>query len=170
MLTLQPQIVKAMKPKNGKDWVLVRGGTAFVRFLATDDEHIFELQTPTRPEDSIRVGDGWTIGYKLPIDQKRLFSVAEQVAIEQGAQPEHKVDSFNNPCVFMWFATIDKGNTIQDVVNDRWITRFFELFDAAGDCVVSMPDIYSELCVDEGEDVYLSDRMWMRPNGTMYER
>lgn len=169
MIKPQPHIVKAMKPKNGKDWVLVRGDTAFVRFLATDDEHIFELQTPTRPEDSIRIGSGTRNGYKLPIDQKRLFSVAEQVAIEQDAQPEHKVDSFNNPCVCMGFTTIDKGKTIQDVVNDRWITRFFELFDAAGDCT-SMTDSYSDLCVDDSEDEYLSDGMWKRPNGTMYER
>lgn len=57
MSALQPQIVKAMKPKHGKDWILVRGDTVFVRFLAqNDDGNFFEVQTPTRPEERIHIG------------------------------------------------------------------------------------------------------------------
>lgn len=33
-----------------------------------------------------------------------------------------------------------------------------------------MVDIYSDLCVGDGEDVYLSDGIYMRPNGKIYER
>lgn len=59
MTALQPQIVQAMKPKHGKDWMLVRGDTVFVRFLAqNDDGNSFEVQTPTRPEERIRKEGG----------------------------------------------------------------------------------------------------------------
>ena len=175
MSTLQPQIVKAMKPKHGKDWMLVRGNTVFVRILAkNDDGNSFEVQTPTRPEERIRIGDSFTIGYKRPVNMKLLFSVAETLAQENHLQPEHKVDSFNNPCIAMFSITIDHGKTIQDEVKEKWVTRFFELFDAHGISTnivePGMVDIYSDLCVEDGEDVYLSDGMYMRPNGTIYER
>lgn len=74
----------------------------------------------------------------------------------------------------MFSITIDHGKTIQDEVNEEWVTRFFELFDAheisTNIVEPSMVDIYSDLCVEDGEDVYLSDGMYMRPNGTTYER
>ncbi|AVN34499.1 TPA: hypothetical protein SML71_000975 [Serratia marcescens] len=152
--------------------MLVRGDTVFVRFLAqNDDGSSFEVQTPTRPEERIRIGDGLTIGYKLPVNQKLLFSVAETLAQENHLQPEHKVDRFQNNCISMFSITIDHGKTIQDEVNEEWVTRFFELFDAHGISTnTGMVDIYSDLCVEDGEDVYLSDGMYMRPNGTIYER
>lgn len=164
-----------MKPKHGKDWMLVRGDTVFVRFLAqNDDGNSFEVQTPTRPEERVRIGDGVTIGYKLPVDQKLLFSVAETLAQENHLQPENKVDRFQNKCISMFSITIDHGKTIQDEVNEEWVIRFFELFDAHGISTnivePSMVNIYSDLCVEDGEDVYLSDGMYMRPNGTIYER
>lgn len=175
MSALQPQIVKAMKPKHGKDWMLVRGDTVFVRFLAkNDDGNSFEVQTPTRPEERIRIGSGSTIGYKLPVNQKLLFSVAETLAQENHLQPENKVDRFQNNCISMFSITIDHGKTIQDEVNEEWVTRFFELFDAHGISTnivePGMVDIYSDLCVEDGEDVCLNDGMYMRPNGTIYER
>jgi hypothetical protein len=175
MSELQPQIVKAMKPKNGKDWMLVRGDTVFVRFLAqNDDGNSFEVQTPTRPEESIRIGGSVTNRYKLPVNQKHLFSVAETLAQENHLQSENKVDRFQNKCISMFSITIDHGKTIQDEVSEEWVTRFFELFDAQGISknIVepSMVDIYSDLCVEDGEDVYLSDGMYMRPNGTIYGR
>ncbi|NDY46652.1 hypothetical protein G3M85_14845 [Serratia marcescens] len=156
--------------------MLVRGDTVFVRFLAqNDDGNSFEVQTPTRPEERIRIGDGLTIGYMLPVNQKLLFSVAETLAQENHLQPEHKADRFQNNCISMFSITIDHGKTIQDEINEEWVTRFFELFDAHGistNNIVEpvMVDIYSDLCVEDGEDVYLSDGMYMRPNGTIYER
>lgn len=111
--------------------MLVRGNTVFVRFLAqNDDGNSFEVQTPTRPEERIRTGGGLTIGYKLPLNQKLLFSVAETLAQENHIQPEKKVDRFQNNCISMFSITIDHGKTIQDEVNEEWVTRFFELFDA----------------------------------------
>lgn len=74
----------------------------------------------------------------------------------------------------MFSITIDHGKTIQDEVNEEWVTRFFELFDADGISTnivePGMVDIYSDLSVEDGEDVYLSDGMHMCPNGTIYER
>lgn len=74
----------------------------------------------------------------------------------------------------MFSITIDHGKTIQDEVNEEWVTRFFELFDAHGISTnivePGMVNIYSNLCVEDGEDVCLSDGMYMRPNGTIYER
>ncbi len=155
--------------------MLVRGDTVFVLFLAqNDDGNSFEVQTPTRPEERIRTGDGLTVGYKLPVNQKLLFSVAETLAQENHLQPEKKVDRFQNNCISMFSITIDQGKTIQDEVNEEWVTRFFELYDAHGISTnivePSMVDIYSDLCVEDGEDVYLSDGMYMRPDGTTYER
>ena len=155
--------------------MLVRGDTVFVRFLAqNDDGNSFEVQTPTRPEERIRTGDGLTVGYKLPVNQKLLFSVAETLAQENHLQPEKNVDRFQNNCISMFSITIDQGKTIQDEVNEEWVTRFFELYDAHGISTnivePSMVDIYSDLCVEDGEDVYLSDGMYMRPDGTTYER
>ncbi|UGS41063.1 hypothetical protein G163CM_17640 [Pseudocitrobacter corydidari] len=155
--------------------MLVRGDTVFVRFLAqNDDGTSFEVQTPTRPEERIRTGGGLTVGYKLPVNQKLLFSVAETLAQENHLQPEKKVDRFQNNCISMFSITIDQGKTIQDEVNEEWVTRFFELYDAHGISTniiePSMVDIYSDLCVEDGEDVYLSDGMYMRPDGTTYER
>lgn len=175
MTALQPQIVQAMKPKHGKDWMLVRGDTVFVRFLAqNDDGNSFEVQTPTRPEERIRKEGGMTIRYKLPLDQKLLFSVVETLAQENHLQPENKVDRFQNKCISMFTITIDHGKTIQDEVNEEWVTRFFELFDAHGISTnivePGMVNIYSDLCVEDGEDVCLNDGMYMRPNGTIYER
>jgi len=109
-----------MKPKHGKDWMLVRGDTVFVRFLAqNDDGNSFEVQTPTRPEERIRIGSDLTIGYKLPVNQKLLFSVAETLAYENNLQPENKVDRFHNNCISMFSITIDYGKTIQDEVNEE---------------------------------------------------
>ncbi len=175
MSALQPQIVKAMKPKHGKDWMLVRGDTVFVRFLAqNDDGNSFEVQTPTRPEERIRIGGVFSTAYKLPIDLKLLFLVAETLAKENHLQPENKVDRFQNKCISMFSITIDHGKTIQDEVNKKWVTRFFELFDANGISTnivePDIVDIYSDLCIEDGEDFYLSDGMYMRPNGTIYER
>lgn len=155
--------------------MLVRGDTVFVRFLAqNDDGNSFEVQTPTRPEERIRIGGGLTTTYKLPVNQKLLFLVAETLAQENHLQPESKVDRFQNKCISMFSITIDHGKTIQDEVNEEWVTRFFELFDAHGISTnivePSMVDIYSDLCGEDGEDVYLSDGMYMRPNGTIYER
>ncbi len=139
-----------------------------------DDGNSFEVQTPTRPEERIRTGGGLTVGYKLPVNQKLLFSVAETLAQENHLQPEKKVDRFQNNCISMFSITIDQGKTIQDEVNEEWVTRFFELYDAHGISTnivePSMVDIYSDLCVEDGEDVYLSDGMYMRPDGTTYER
>ena len=74
----------------------------------------------------------------------------------------------------MFSITIDHGKTIQDEVNEEWVTRFFELFDAHGISTnivePDMVNIYSNLCVEDGEDVFLNDGMYMRPNGTIYER
>ncbi|EML1874664.1 TPA: hypothetical protein KEX07_003083 [Proteus mirabilis] len=155
--------------------MLVRGDTVFVRFLAqNDDGNSFEVQTPTRPEERIRIGGVFSTAYKLPIDLKLLFLVAETLAKENHLQPENKVDRFQNKCISMFSITIDHGKTIQDEVNKKWVTRFFELFDANGISTnivePDIVDIYSDLCIEDGEDFYLSDGMYMRPNGTIYER
>lgn len=171
-----PKIVKAMKPKSSRDWVLVRGDYAYIRFLATNDPKVFELQTPTRPEDPQRYGSEFTNGYYLPRNMTHLFEAAELIA--PGAKTVR--DRWNNEALDLGTLTLKSGETIQDYAAADWVIGFFERFDKLSNnkpdnslrCDkggISMSEIYSDLGGD-GADVYLSDGMYLRPDGSMYER
>lgn len=150
-----------------ESYVVVRDQTAFLRILGAEPE--WSLMTATADEDHGRV--------LVCRDRRRLVEAALRLGAELNTAPSVERDWKDREYVKVAVITrnIGESNDAFDKENDRAIGRFFEIFDGlprlSDRPIVERRNLYDELALgDIGEDVYLSDGVWLRSDGSLHER
>lgn len=110
-------------------------------------------------------------------DQRRLVEAALRLGTELNTGPSVERDWKGREYVKVAVITRNPGESSEsfDKENDRAIERFFEIFDAlprlSDRPVVERRNLYDELALgDMGEDVYLSDGVWLSSDGSLHDR
>lgn len=150
-----------------ESYVVVRNRTAFLRVLGAEPE--WSLMTATADEDHGRV--------LVCTDQRRLVEAALRLGAELNTSPTVDRDWKGREYVKVCVITRKPGESGEafDKDNKRAFGRFFEIFDSLprlGDRpVVERRNLYDELALgDQGEDVYLSDGVWLGSDGSLRDQ
>ena len=152
--------------KTKESYIVTRKTTSFLRIIG--EKPHYKMWTATASEDS---GE-----FHVCRDQVRLASAALKFGAELGTQPSRSKDRSGREFIYVCEINIKPGGTSKDDedVLDRVIGRFFEIYDA---CDPSQPEQRNEMreiyqCFatdDSGDDVYLSDGVWLRNNGSTHD-
>ncbi|MGK2899593.1 MAG: hypothetical protein ACSLE9_13060 [Burkholderiaceae bacterium] len=150
-----------------ESYVVVRNRTAFLRVLGAEPE--WSLMTATADEDHGRV--------LVCADQRRLVEAALRLGAELNTGPTVERDWKGREYVKVCVITRNPGESDEafDKDNKRAFGRFFEIFDSlprlSARPVVERRNLYDELALgDHGEDVYLSDGVWLGSDGSLHDR
>lgn len=150
-----------------ESYVVVRNRTAFLRILGAEPE--WSLMTATADEDHGRV--------LVCSDQRRLIEAALRLGVELNTGPRVERDRRGREYVKVCFITRDSGESDEafDKENTSALRRFFEIFDGlprlSDRPIVERRNLYDELALsDHGEDVYLSDGVWLSSDGSLHDR
>lgn len=150
-----------------ESYVVVQGRTAFLRILGAEPE--WSLMTATAGEDHGRV--------QVCSDQRRLVEAALRMGAELNTEPSVERDWKGREYVKICTITRDsrEGDGTFHDENDRVLGRFFEIFDGLPKLcdrpIVERRNLYDELALgDHGEDVYLSDGVWLGSDGSLHDR
>lgn len=150
-----------------ESYVVVRDRTAFLRILGAEPE--WSLMTATADEDHGRV--------LVCRDHRRLIEAALRLGAELNTRPSVERDWKGREYVKVAVITRNFGESSEafDQENDRAIGRFFEIFDGllslSDRPVVERRNLYNDLAQgDIGEDVYLSDGVWLSSDGSLHDR
>jgi len=150
-----------------ESYVVVRNRTAFLRILGTEPE--WSLMTATADEDHGRV--------LVCLDQRRLIEAALRLGVELNTEPTVKRDWKGREYVKVCFITRNCGEHDEafDKESTRAFVRFFEIFDGlqrlSDRPIVERRNLYDQLDLgDSGEDVYLSDGVWLSSDGSLHDR
>lgn len=153
--------------KSKESYVVVRDRTAFLRILG--DEPEWCLVTATADEDHGRV--------LVCSDQRRLIETALRLGVELNTEPTVKRDWKGREYVKVCVIIRESGESDEafDNENTRALGRFFEIFDSlprlSDRTIVERRNFYDELALDDsGEDVYLSDGVWLSRDGSLHDR
>ncbi|WP_133698746.1 hypothetical protein [Roseateles toxinivorans] len=153
--------------ESDESFVVVRNRTAFLRVLGAEPE--WSLMTATADEDHGRV--------LACADQRRLVEAALRLGAELNTRPTVERDRKGREYVKVCVITRDPGQSDEafDKDNQRAFGRFFEIFDSLPRLndrpVVERRNLYDELALgDHGEDVYLSDGVWLGSDGSLHDR
>lgn len=145
--------------------LVVRDGTGYLRILGQEPR--WELMTATASED-----DGLV---KVCGDRRRLIETAIKLCQALGFSAHETKDRLGRD--YIKICTIVRERDDEDLrdVLFRTIERFFDLFDGLGESVTGraddMVDLYEAISSDGiGEDVYLSDGLWLSSDGSLHER
>jgi hypothetical protein len=149
-----------------ESYVVVRSGTSFLRVLG--DEPKWELMTATASEDHGRIA--------VCADQPRLIEAAMRLCAEFGTSPNVVRDHAGREYVKV--GTVTRGATESDEEfekeNSRVLSRFFEIYDSLNvrenRSPNEMRDLYDALTDSSGEDIYLSDGVWLSSDGSLSDR
>ncbi|NUH56007.1 hypothetical protein HUK76_20350 [Citrobacter portucalensis] len=170
----KPEVFKSLKSGFGdhqNTYKIVRGNEIFLRVAESKTQRgLFEIMTATASEDNAMYGSKAHIACK---NQSLLVDIALELNRKQyGDTRKPLQDHIGRPYVKIGEWLITPPDTVFDLKEHPDITLFFKMYDEAihNTDGPTMEDIYSDLCVTEGQDVYLHDGMWLRPDGTMYER
>lgn len=163
------QIVQSNKVGlNSKDsYIVTRNATSFLRILG--GEPVWQIMTATASEDHGRI--------KVCSDQLRLIEAALRLRVEGGGKPMVEKDRMNREYVKVCEISQLAGETDQKIIGEMSgvIRRFFEIYDEykglnsrPGD---EMRELYDALAIDDqGDDVYLSDGVWLTSDGSIHDR
>lgn len=148
-----------------------RGQRVFLRVLLGSGRFPFDLMTATAGENdkyALGVGD-------LSISCKAAFLAATEFFKLKGidCHPTYLTDRSGRP--FVYFCSFSEGSESEALIFeliDLYFEKLDELllsFDSSreGNDLVQ---IYSDLCVNRGEPVYLSDGLWLTSSGTIITR
>lgn len=168
------EVFKSLKSgfgDNQNTYKVVKGNQIFLRIAESETQRgVFEVMTATASEDNSKYG---SIAHVACKNQSLLVEIGMEWNRKQyGNTRNPSQDHIGRPYVKMGEWSITPPDTVFDLKEDPGITLFFNMYDEAS-CKTGGPtikDIYSDVCVMEGQDVYLQDGMWLRPDGTMYER
>lgn len=150
-----------------ESYVVVRSKTSFLRLLG--QQPYWELMTATASED--------TGGVQVCSSHRRLIDAALRTSLELGGtQPKVEADWLGREYVKLCVLRQDAGESDALVKSqlDEVIERFFGFYDSYESPDLKDQDelrsLYSALAIDEGEDVYLSDGLWLRSDGSVEDR
>lgn len=153
---------------NSKEsYIVTQGRTGFLRILGAEPE--WSLMTATADEDHGRI-------QRCP-DQLRLVEAALRLGTELETEPRVERDWQGREYVKICVITRDAGQAQDDLekkIEDLFI-RFFEIYDECTDLRTrgedDMRELYDALSSDDdGGDVYLSDGVWLRSDGSLDDR
>lgn len=150
-----------------ESYVVLRNRTTFLRILGAEPE--WSLMTATADEDHGRV--------LVCSDQRRLIEAALRLGVELNTGPTVERDWKGREYVKICVITRESGESDEafDKENTRALGRFFEIFDAlpklSNRPIVERRNLYDELALgDCGEDIYLSDGVWLSSDGSLHDR
>ncbi len=150
-----------------ESYVVVRSRTSFLRLLGQQPS--WELMTATASEDT---GD-----VHVCADQRRLIEAALRTCLKLGGtQPKVEADWLGREYVKICIVRQDSGESdgLVKAQLDSVIAQFFVLYDSyespAARGQNELQHLYGELAVHQGEDVYLSDGVWLSSDGSLHDR
>ena len=148
-------------------FVIVRGGIGYLRVLGGEPRWL--LMTATADEDHGRI--------LVCQDRVRLAAAARQLCNEIGVTPSVELDRAGREYVVICEIERKPGEAERafDEANDFLFTKFFAIFDGLADTGAAsgseMRRLYQDLAVsDRDEDVYLTDGVWLRSDGSLDDR
>jgi hypothetical protein len=157
--------------KNGlnspESYVVAREGIGYLRLLGSEPH--WSLITATASEDHGRI--------KVCNDKHRLVESALRLGVEIGTCPIIDVDwmgrEFIRICIVNQLPGEERESVRQKL--SRLLTRFFEIYDEhlplksrSGN---EMRELYASLTTDDsGNDLYLSDGLWLSVDGSLHDR
>lgn len=147
-------------------YVVTRTKTSFLRLLGK--KPTFELMTATANED--------TSDIRVCLDQRRLIEAALHTSKQFGMLPGVKADRFGREYVKICTISREAGESEEFVYSqlNEVIECFFDFYDNHKSldvkCEEEMQCLYDELVVDDGEDVYLGDGVWLSSDGSFHNR
>lgn len=150
-----------------ESYVVVRGQISFLRILGSATQ--WELMTVTASEDHG--------GVKVCSKQLRLIESALRLGIELGTRPSVTTDCAGREYVKICVITQHKNQNDKEFNNELSVVfrKFFEIFDSSTNLRSrardEMIDLYYDLSTgDQGDEVYLSDGVWLRSDGSLHDR
>lgn len=150
-----------------ESYIITRGGNSFLRVLGADPK--WELMTATASEDH---GQFTVCRYRL-----RLIEAAFRAGIEFDSGPIEKTDRAGRKYVSIGVFNRLPDQSQEDLAEalEGFAHRFFEIYDECNDLNSSGPNKMSELYEaispdDTGDEVYLSDGVWLSSNGVLHDR
>jgi hypothetical protein len=161
------QIIESNKSglNSRESYIVARDGISYLRVLG--DEPRWEVMTTTASED-----DG---SANVCSDRRRLVEAAIRLCQNRGLGGfQTKKDLLGRDYIKLAIIVRDgQGEPLEDL--RQLATEFFDLFDASDDSGPGGPDemvgIYESISSDSrGEDVYLSDGLWLSSDGSLHDR
>lgn len=157
--------------KNGiesaESYIIGRGDQVYLRMLGKAP--VWQIMTATASED-----DG---GPAVVSDRIRLVKAAFQIGHRRNTNPFAKKDWKGREYVQICELHRDDETTHEALIGElEGFTReFFDIFDQYGVVEVQardeMIDVYHSLSDDDlGEDIYLSDGVWLSSDGSIHDR
>jgi glycine/D-amino acid oxidase-like deaminating enzyme len=148
-------------------YIVTRGNTGFLRVLGAEPQ--WSLMTATADEDHRHIR-------RCP-DQLRLVEAALRLGREIKTEPRVERDRQGREYVKICVINRDAGQAQDefDKENADLFRRFFEIYDECTDLRTrgenDMRELYDALTSDDdGGDVYLSDGVWLRRDGSLDDR
>jgi hypothetical protein len=151
-------IIKSVKRdlRGEEKFVVIRDNAILLRIIENNERYV--VMTPTARDDKG--------GYELYQDPELLMEIAKTVAnycdLDQGLKED---------CKGRNYIEVQACQYISDAY--RYAEKFVEILLSKGhhrSVHNEMKYLYDDLCFDDGEPVYLSDGMWLYPDGSMSER
>ncbi|HPZ14794.1 MAG TPA: hypothetical protein PLK04_11260 [Bacillota bacterium] len=157
--------------KNGlnspESYVVVREKTSYLRLLGRDPR--WDLVTATASEDNGRI--------KVCNDKLRLVESALRLGAELESKPTVEKDWMGREYVTICVVFKKPGQEQVSLLEGltTLLTRFFKIYDdhhplksRSGD---EMRELYSSIATNnQGNDVYLSDGVWLSGDGSLHDR
>lgn len=150
-----------------ESYVVVRNGISFLRILGGEPNWI--VMTATASEDHGRI--------KVCPERPRLVASALRLSVELGGNPGVEKDWAGREYVKICTIIREPGESEDDFQsqNDALFQRLFEIFDSYSSLYSrggnEMRELYDTLSVgDDGDEVYLSDGVWLSSDGSLHER
>lgn len=137
-------------------FIVIRDNAILLRIIENDNSYI--VMTPTARDDKG--------GYNLYQDAELLMDIAKTAAKDCNLNQVTRKDYAKRD-----YIEIEACEYISDAY--RYAERFVKILLGKGhyrSAENDMEDLYHDLCVDDGEPVYISDGMWLYPDGSMGER
>lgn len=163
------QIISSSKHgiNSRESYVIAREKIGFLRVLG--DEPEWSLITATASEDHGQI--------HVCSDQRRLIETALRLGAEIGTSPKVKQDWLGREYVEICVITREPGESeeVFDRENTCLLKKFFEIFDGLNGATFQSADelcaLYGALSIDDqGDDIYLSDGVWLSSDGSMRDQ
>ena len=150
-----------------ESYIVVRNGISFLRILGGEPNWI--VMTATASEDHGRI--------KVCPERPRLVGSALRLSVEHGGNPRVEKDWLGREYVKICTITREPEESEDDFQsqNGALFQRLFKIFDSYSSLDSrggnEMRELYDVLAVgDDGDEVYLSDGVWLSSDGSLHER
>ncbi|AFN56481.1 hypothetical protein FBY51_0247 [Zymomonas mobilis] len=138
-----------------ESFLIVKGNESFLRIIGQNPHYM--LMTATANEDN---GE-----YSVCMDTNILLESFQTLAEEININIAYHYDIKKRPYISITFK--DKKYFLEN--GDTIISKFFEIYNKLLSSK-EMKELYDELSVfNDGRDVYLSDGVYLRKDGSLYE-